>query len=238
MYPAAPERVTLLTGYAATLTALGFRRPLVDDLQAYESTRRPLGKASKIGDYAGQVVPNIAYAGGQVIAWQLGHARGSERAQLMTVATLEAVAVTSVLKYIIRERRPNGGDRLSFPSGHSTTVFAFAAIVGAEHGWAYGVPAYALAAFSGWSRINDNMHYLHDVLAGATVGISFGLGVWLKNSSTRFADLRLIPARSRAAAARCWPSGASKAAGLTGRRKYGRVRAYHEKESTARHPAC
>jgi membrane-associated phospholipid phosphatase len=82
-----------------------------------------------------------------------------------------------VLKYSVRQERPDSTQRNSFPSGHTTTAFAFAAVVGEEHGWRWGVPAYALATLVGWSRMNDNKHYLHDVLAGATIGTSVGLGV-------------------------------------------------------------
>jgi membrane-associated phospholipid phosphatase len=51
-------------------------------------------------------------------------------------------------------------------------------VVGAEHGVAWGVPAYAIATLVGVSRVNDNAHYPHDVIAGATVGIAYGLGLY------------------------------------------------------------
>ena len=190
--PAAPEPVSLLSGYALTLSAFGLRR-YEEDLQTSVARRRPLGDASKIGDYAGQLVPQAAYLGGQWIAHACGATRAGHRAQLMTVATAEAGLTALVLKHTLREERPNHSSRNSFPSGHSTTVFAFAAIVGAEHGWRYGVPAYALAAFTGFSRINDNMHYLHDVLAGATLGLSVGLGVYLRNNVSSLDQVRLTP---------------------------------------------
>ena len=40
-----------------------------------------------------------------------------------------------------------------------------------------GVPALSLATLVGASRINDNRHYLHDVLAGATIGLVYGIGI-------------------------------------------------------------
>jgi hypothetical protein len=176
--PAWPEPVSFAVGSGLTLTSLAFRKTLVDDFQAYESTHKPLGKLSKTGDIAGQVVPNVLYAGG-MIAWSYyGDELAGPRAQMMIGATTEAVLITTVLKYTIREKRPDSNQRTSFPSGHSTSAFAFASVVGAEHGWRWGVPAYALATFVGWSRINDNQHFLHDVLAGATIGISTGLGMY------------------------------------------------------------
>jgi membrane-associated phospholipid phosphatase len=179
--PAWPEVYSLTIGTGLTLTTLAFRKTMVDDFQNFETTHKPLGKFSKYGDWAGQLVPNVLYAGGMILASYHEVPRAGTRAQLMITATTEAVLITTVLKYAIREKRPDSGQRTSFPSGHTTSAFAFASIVGAEHGWRWGVPAYALATYVGWSRINDNQHFLQDVLAGATIGMSTGLGVYYRH---------------------------------------------------------
>lgn len=66
----------------------------------------------------------------------------------------------------------------SFPSGHTATAFAAAAVVGAIYPrlrW----PLYTLAALVGVSRIYLGVHFALDVAAGAILGISIGLGlVW------------------------------------------------------------
>jgi membrane-associated phospholipid phosphatase len=63
----------------------------------------------------------------------------------------------------------------SFPSGHTTIAFAFATSLSEEidRPWAT-VLLYAGAAGTGWSRMNDQRHWLSDVLAGAAVGITAG----------------------------------------------------------------
>jgi hypothetical protein len=43
-----------------------------------------------------------------------------------------------------------------------------------HYGWKWGVPAYALAATMGYSRIVRDKHYLSDVVAGATLGYIVG----------------------------------------------------------------
>jgi membrane-associated phospholipid phosphatase len=60
----------------------------------------------------------------------------------------------------------------SFPSGHATMAFALATSLGEEirRPWASAL-LYAAAAGTAWSRLNDQQHWLSDVLAGAAVGI-------------------------------------------------------------------
>ena len=58
----------------------------------------------------------------------------------------------------------------SFPSGHATTAFALAAVVGfVSPRWFY--PGLALAAVIGFSRISEGVHYPSDVIAGAALGL-------------------------------------------------------------------
>lgn len=90
---------------------------------------------------------------------------------LQGVETAAATAaVTYILKYSIKERRPDGSDLHSFPSGHTAVSFATAAYLQRRYGWAFGAPAYALAAYVGWGRCISKKHYWYDVLAGAAIG--------------------------------------------------------------------
>jgi len=79
--------------------------------------------------------------------------------------------LTLGLKYAIDKERPfNNGDK-AFPSGHSSTTFQSAAFIQIRYGWKYGIPAYLLSGFTGFTRINAQRHDGWDVLAGALVGI-------------------------------------------------------------------
>lgn len=170
-------RNVLYVGGGLTLAVLIFEDSIVDPTQKDFVDDKPLGSLSKFGDLAGQMIPNALYVMGQAIAGYNGDKYGYTRAMGMFKASAYASGVTTVLKYGIREPRPNSSARNSFPSGHATTAFAFAGYVYEEHGWKWGVPALALGAFVGASRINDNRHYLHDVLAGATIGLAYGIGI-------------------------------------------------------------
>lgn len=168
------------TGTALTLLTLAIKDGY-DDLENKVAEDRPLGSFSKFGDLAGKLYPNAGYVIGQLIAAGFGNKHGLKRAIEMTKATAYASTITLTLKNIVREPRPGNSDqRDSFPSAHSTHAFVFGGYVLSQHGPAWGIPALAVSAFSAASRINDNRHRLHDVIGGATIGLSYGLGLgWL-----------------------------------------------------------
>ena len=87
---------------------------------------------------------------------------------------VETAAVTAgatlILKYAIKERRPDGSNMHSFPSGHTAVSFATAAFLQRRYGWAFGAPAYALATYVGWGRVYSKKHHWWDVVAGAAIG--------------------------------------------------------------------
>jgi len=146
---------------------------------------QPLGSTSKYGDDLGQLLPNAIYVlGFGSYGYFAKDDLAMERAILMFKASLYSGVVADAIKPIAHEERPSNSNYQAFPSGHATSAFSFAAVVGAEHGWAWGVPAYAMATFVGYSRINDNQHWLHDVVAGATIGTSYGLGVYYRSLAT------------------------------------------------------
>lgn len=168
------------TGTALTLFTLAIKDGY-DDLENKVAEDRPLGSFSKFGDLAGKLYPNAGYVVGQLVAAGFGNKYGAKRALEMTKATAYASTITLTLKNIVREPRPgSSGEYDSFPSAHSTHAFVFGGYVLSQHGWGWGIPALAVSCFSAASRINDNRHRLHDVIGGATIGISYGLGLgWL-----------------------------------------------------------
>lgn len=176
----------LLGGTGLTLATVAAHHSIFADFEKTTVDNKPLGKNSKYGDALGQLVPNVLYVGGTLAAHYLGSPMGKYRAWLMAEATVYAAVATTILKYTIREPRPYEANvRNSFPSGHATTVFAFAGVVAAEHGWYWGVPAMAMATFVGYSRINDNQHHVHDIVSGATIGLSYAYGIWYAQKPER-----------------------------------------------------
>jgi membrane-associated phospholipid phosphatase len=101
----------------------------------------------------------------------LGFRDGQGALQFAESAAL-TVAVTEGLKYTVNERRPNGANNQSFPSGHSSISFSAAEFMRKRYGWEFGVPAYAAASFVAYSRVESGEHFAHDVIAGAAIGIA------------------------------------------------------------------
>lgn len=93
---------------------------------------------------------------------------------------LESIAVTQIitqmLKTTVNRQRPNFSDNHSFPSGHTSSVFALATSMNGIYGWKVGVPAFICASIVGAQRISSNSHYLSDVLSGALIGFLVGNG--------------------------------------------------------------
>jgi hypothetical protein len=89
------------------------------------------------------------------------------------VTTLGTV---EVLKPLTEKTRPSGSGTTSFPSGHTASAFWGAAFLNTRYGPWWGIPAYGLAALTGYSRYRSDAHYADDVLAGASIAL---LSNWL-----------------------------------------------------------
>ena len=83
-------------------------------------------------------------------------------------------SVVNTLKHTVHERRPDGSNSRSFPSGHTATAFMCATMLHKEYGhispW-ISIGGYTVATATGVSRILNNKHWISDVMVGAGIGI-------------------------------------------------------------------
>jgi len=120
-------------------------------------------------------------AGVYLVARATGHDEAGDLAMMIVRTQVVNAILTRGLKLFPRARpyqesaTPANG---SFPSGHTSAVFATATVLHRKWGWRAGVPAYAVATFVGATRL-ENMHYLSDVTFGAALGIASGLAIKL-----------------------------------------------------------
>jgi hypothetical protein len=95
-------------------------------------------------------------------------------------AVLAAYALNTLLKTIVRRRRPqleklpaliSTPTSLSFPSAHASSSFAAAR---AYSSLLPGVPLYIVAVLMALSRVYLGVHYPSDIAAGALLGVLVG----------------------------------------------------------------
>ena len=107
--------------------------------------------------------------------WVVSHLANDERGTAagrdLVRAQISAVSWTYAFKYAANRTRPNGDPR-SFPSGHSSAVFATAMVLQEHYGWKVGLPVFAAAAYTAASRITVNKHWASDVTFGAVLGMA------------------------------------------------------------------
>jgi len=137
---------------------------------------QPLGRQRNLAPVAGAVL-----LGGLLLKNQK-----LQKAATLSLGSIVANALaTSALKSSFRRHRPSvtsendlfdapfsNSHNTSLPSSHTSTAFAVATSVASVYRDHKLVPpiAYGVATLVGLSRVNDNMHWSTDVLAGAAVG--------------------------------------------------------------------
>jgi membrane-associated phospholipid phosphatase len=77
---------------------------------------------------------------------------------------------TGVLKIFVNRERPDKSNNTSWPSGHTSSMFALAGALTYSYGLSAAVPAYSAAGLVALSRMRENKHWLSDVVAGAFIG--------------------------------------------------------------------
>lgn len=170
----APTLPVIGAGAAAATTAL-----LLED---------PAGNPGFLGSGAAHDLSDLCHhtmglplLGASVLAWGAGALDGSERTeetgQMLTEGLLLTYGAAGMLKLGSARTRPDGSDRMSFPSAHAAGTACTAVILWDRCGAGAGVPMAAIAAFTALSRVHLHHHYPSDVIAGAAIGISIGLAV-------------------------------------------------------------
>ncbi len=107
----------------------------------------------------------------------------TDRSIIYASSQLISAGFVVPLKRLVKEERPDGSNKQSFPSGHTATAFSTAHFMFKEykdnHFW-LGMSGYSFAVFTGVYRALNDKHWVGDVVAGAGIGIlSTELAYWL-----------------------------------------------------------
>ncbi len=147
--------------------------------------------ASKAVSHAGSAYGLGAVAGTfYLLGRKNNDARARETGILSAEALVDGLLVSGALKVITRRTRPAGGVERSeffdggssFPSGHSTQVWAVATVIASEYHdrRSVQIAAFATATAVSVARFTGQKHYLGDVLAGSAIGYGIGKYVYHK----------------------------------------------------------
>jgi membrane-associated phospholipid phosphatase len=122
------------------------------------------------GDFLGNGAVHVAGAVSLYFAGKVFHkpdwaVLGSD----LTSGLLIAGTTSTGLKVATQRTRPDGAP-YSFPSGHATMAFTTAGVIANRFGVIPGILAEAGALYVGLSRLQENKHYITDVVAGAALG--------------------------------------------------------------------
>ena len=138
----------------------------------------------RFGDVGSALGGGVAVAGLTVGMFSAGRMVSGSRFRATTYDLSQAVIVngvyTQVLKMAIRRERPDGSNRLSFPSGHSSNAFTAATVI-SRHYPRLAVPGFGVATYIAVSRMASNKHHFSDIVAGAGFGFGVGRAVVRRN---------------------------------------------------------
>ena len=139
---------------------------------------------ARIFRYGGEPEVTFGIGGGILVAGTIAGKPEVQRSGGRVLLSIMAAGLTTVaIKAGTGRYRPDETDNPyifkpfsghdSFPSGHATMAFALATSLSNEikNGWV-SAALYTFVTGTAWSRLNDERHWLSDVLAGATVGIT------------------------------------------------------------------
>ncbi|MCB9866811.1 MAG: phosphatase PAP2 family protein [Phycisphaerales bacterium] len=156
--------------------SLAMQTTHVDDRFESSLTSRRVYKediADGIG-FLGNPATHFGLAG----LWYLvGQQRQDERTYSVGRTLFSALTInglTTMLGQAATSDRSPNGEWGSFPSGHTSSTFAFASVMHEAYGPWVGAPLYALGAAVAVERLDDGEHYASDVVMGAVMGLVIG----------------------------------------------------------------
>jgi hypothetical protein len=163
--------VYLGTGAGLSLIMWPYDDEIAEDLKEDNLNEFELKAPSKLGSF-------FTVTGASAFTHLLGRIINKPYLANTGLYLLEAYITTQFITYAtkvsVKRTRPNGANKLSFPSGHSSGMFTVASVLDKRYGYKVGIPSYLVAGFVGLSRVKLQKHFPTDVIAGAALGIIIG----------------------------------------------------------------
>ena len=174
---------------AAMGASVAIRETGVDDtIRNRTHGHRQLGDGGEVIGVLGNPGTHFAGAG---ILWLTSTLTKDAKQHEVAKALTEALTVTGIttlgLKFSVRTREPDGS-LYGWPSGHTASTVAVAAVLDEYYGPWVGVPCYALAGLVGYERIDSREHDFSDVVFGAMLGYVVGTSI-ARDEKAQFPEL-------------------------------------------------
>ena len=181
------ENALLLT--AAMGASVTIRETGVDDtIRSRIYGHNQLGDAREVIQVLGNPATHFAGAG---ILWLTSTLNEDVEQHEVAKSLAEALTVTGMttlgLKFTAGTREPDG-DKYGWPSGHTASSVAVAAVLNEHYGPLVGLPCFALAGLVGYERLDSREHDLSDVVFGAVLGYVVGTSV-ARDQKAQFPEL-------------------------------------------------
>jgi outer membrane murein-binding lipoprotein Lpp len=152
------------------------------------------GAATNVANVLGNPGTHFGFA---ALSYAYGEAYKDQEAADLGRRLFEALAINDLLtlglQVATNQERPNGRQKMGFPSGHTSSSFALAAVLDGIYGPLVGIPMYGLAGFVGAARLDSNKHHLSDVLMGAALGYVVGRTVTKTDRKREVLGFQLDP---------------------------------------------
>lgn len=164
--------------------AVAFDKPLLDLIQRNRThfTDEVARRVTPLGGHDALLVSALMFGTGWLMHDDRLRSAGLESAEAQEIASQLIVPVlkraagrsrpfTNEGTYHFEPFRSKDDAHRSFPSSHATTAFAAATAIAAHYDGPV-VPSivYSIAASVAIARVNDNVHYPTDVIAGTLIG--------------------------------------------------------------------
>ena len=139
----------------------------------------------RVGDFFAILLPAVAYSS----TFYLDDKDGRYQFYKSYSTTLIS---TYMLKYTVKEKRPDSDNKDSFPSAHSASAFSSASFIHKRYTLKYALLPYLTAVFTAYSRVEADRHYNHDVIVGGVIGVLSSYYF-----ATRYKNIELKPIVSK-----------------------------------------
>jgi hypothetical protein len=163
------------------------------------------GGTDDIFEFGGGIGDGFLQAGIAIGTYAVGRLNGHPKTAHVGADLIRAQLFTGIvtqsLKAVVRRERPttedgteseSSSDTYSFPSGHAAASFTTATVLWRHLGWKVGVPATILASYTSAARLQQNQHYMSDVIFGAALGVATGRSVTMGHGDRKVAIVPTI----------------------------------------------